>query len=100
MSTPSDKRRRYSGLLNMLMILCIPVGLLFFGAMVGYQMSYEDFDCGSRLAEGRLSGHDMRIVHNLGLYSRAMLATICVFITLLIVRVRLAMVAKRNVSKG
>lgn len=97
MNAQLDKLRRLKRILNALMILCIPFGLFFFGVMVTFEMSYEDFDLGSRLTGGKLSENDMRIMHKLRSYTIAMHAIIYVFVILLTSRVGLEMIAKRNV---
>ncbi len=86
-------------LLNTLIIVCIPFGLFFAGAVIGYEISYEDFDLQEKASTARWSELDHRIVANLNFYQRAGIGTLFAFTALVIARIRLSKIQEHSSSE-
>lgn len=86
--------------LNLLIILCIPLGLFFAWGKVNNEISYKydvqgpDFQ--EKQASGDWSANDLRIMGNIEFHRKAARTTLYTFVALIVVRVGLSAVKSHS----
>lgn len=88
--------------LNLLIVLCIPLGLFFAWGKANNEISYKYEVQGPDYQEKQNSGdwtpNDRRIMDNIEFHGKAVRFTLYAFATLLLIRVGLSMAKSRSIK--